>query len=543
MQTKRGKPGKRVAGSRVDLRGLPAVGKVLKSPAFESLGKAFGAGLVTGLLREELERLRQSVREGRLSEPALLESSSPEALARAVGARAAGLLAPSPRVVINATGVVIHTNLGRSVLSEAAAGRVAAAASRYVDLELDLASGTRGSRMSHLDPLLSRLFPGSAFAAVNNNAAAILLALRALARGREVIVSRGELVEIGGSFRVPEILAASGAKLREVGTTNRTRKSDYAAALGAKTGMILKVHTSNFKIVGFAEETRIEELAVVARKAGIPLVVDWGSGDLVDLSPLGIADEIPVRKILEAGADVVTFSCDKLLGGPQAGIAVGRQDLIERMKRDPMARVCRLDRLLIAALRETLAAYVAGRAFEEVPTLRMLAATAKEIGRRAKRVARGVARRAGAGTSVAIVDGVSRTGGGSSPLGERPTRLLAVTDSRGDAGWIERALRSGSPPVLGRVHEGKLLLDLRTVLPSQERALADRLIEVLGSETPPHHTRPSAGPEAGSVPRRPRKGPSADASGLGPLSFVGQRGRAGGYTPKRKLITSPSRTR
>jgi L-seryl-tRNA(Ser) seleniumtransferase len=381
--------------------------------------------------------------------------------------------------VINATGVVAHTNLGRSILSVSAAARVATTAAAYMDLEFELDRGARGSRLSHLDPLLARLFPGRASTAVNNNAAAILLALRALARGKEVVVSRGELVEIGGSFRVPDILAASGATLREVGTTNRTRAADYEAAVGARTGMILKVHTSNFKIVGFTEEASLEDLAAVAGKAGIPLVVDWGSGDLVDLAPLGIVDEIPVRAILDRGADLVTFSGDKLLGGPQAGIAVGREDLIARMKRDPLARAIRLDRLQVAALNETLASYVRGRAFEEVPTLVMLGAGPAEIGLRAERLRRELERHAGAGVSLTVVDGVSRTGGGSSPLGERPTRLLAVTDARGDAGRIERALRLGDPPVLARLHEGKLLLDLRTVLPSQDEALLRRLAEAL----------------------------------------------------------------
>jgi L-seryl-tRNA(Ser) seleniumtransferase len=461
------------------------VGKVLGSAPFQRLAGEFGAGLVTDLLREEIERFRDAVRRGRLTAAALLKAASVAELARAVGEGARRLLRPSPRTVINATGVVAHTNLGRSVLSEAAAARVATAAAAYMDLEFDLERGVRGSRFAHLDPLLARLFPGHAATAVNNNAAAILLALRALARGKEVVVSRGELVEIGGSFRVPEILAASGARLREVGTTNRTRAADYEAAIGPKTGLLLKVHTSNFKIVGFTEEAPIEDLAAVARSAGVPLVVDWGSGDLVDLAPLGITDEIPVRKILDSGADLVTFSGDKLLGGPQAGIAVGRAELVARMRRDPLARAIRLDRLQVVALRETLASYVRGRAREEVPTLRMIGEGAEEIGRRAERLRREVARHAGAGARLSVVDGVSRTGGGSSPLGERPTRLLAVAATTGDAGRFERELRAGDPPVLARLHEGRLLLDLRTVLPSQEEALARRLREVLSSGTRP----------------------------------------------------------
>ncbi len=498
MQTRR--PGKRPKGRENGgcVRSLPAVGRLMGSRAFRRLAQEHGPALVADLLREEIGGLRRGALSGAIPSRALREASRDAVLAARVEAAARRLLAPSPRTVINATGVVAHTNLGRSVLSAAAASRVAEAATGYLDLEYDLSRGARGDRHSHLEPLLARLFPGRASLAVNNNAAAILLALRALAKGREAIVSRGELVEIGGSFRVPDILAASGARLREVGTTNRTRASDYEAAVGPRTGLILKVHTSNFKIVGFGEETPVAALSAVARKAGVPLVVDWGSGDLVDLAPLGIGDEVPVRRLLDEGADLVTFSGDKLLGGPQAGLVVGRADLVERLGRDPLARACRLDRLLIAALRETLAAHVRGRAFEEVPTLRMIAAGAEEIGRRAGRLRGRVARIAGpaAAARLRIEDGVSRTGGGSSPLGERPTRLLVAESPTGDAGGMERALRLGDPPVLGRVREGRLLLDLRTVLETQEETLAARLAAALAAD----------------------------------------------QTPKRKLITSPSRT-
>jgi len=325
--------------------------------------------------------------------------------------------------------------------------------------------------MAHLDSLLQRLFPGRSAVVVNNNAGAIMIALRALAKGREVVVSRGELVEIGGTFRIPDILAASGAKMREVGTTNRTRAADYEAAIGPKTALLLKVHTSNFKIVGFTEETSIGELAALAHAKGLPVVVDWGSGDLVDLASLGVRDELPVAAILDQGADVVTFSGDKLLGGPQAGLAVGRDDLVSRMRRDPVARVLRLDRLQIAALHETLVSYVTGRAAVEVPTLRMLALDAAEIGRRAEAVAR---QAAGLAPSLtwSLQAGVSRPGGGSSPAGEIPTTLLAIEDPSGDAGRFEARLRQCHPPVVARVNDGKLLLDLRTVLPEQDAQLA-----------------------------------------------------------------------
>ena len=480
MQTtssKSGRPGGQDASKA--LRALPSVAKALVSRPFRGLKRRLGTQLTTALLREELDRLRGEIRAGRMGGTELRRGVTSAALAGRVERAAAELAGPSPRVVINATGVVVHTNLGRSVLSEAAARRVSEAAGAYMDLEFDLGEGRRGSRLDHLAPLMGRLFPGFDFAVVNNNAAAIMMTLRALARGKEVVVSRGELVEIGGSFRVPDILSASGARLKEVGTTNRTRPSDYRDAITPKTGVLLKVHTSNFKIVGFTGEASIPSLAKVARKASIPLVVDWGSGDLVDLAPLGIRDEMPALKVLESGADLVTFSGDKLLGGPQVGFVVGKRELIERVREDPLARVCRLDRLLVCALRETLVAYVRGSAFEDVPTLRMLSLSAAQIGRRAGRVRREVARRSGQGERLRVVEGVSKTGGGSSPMGERPTRLLAIRDPDGDAGRLEQALRHGTPPIVGRLHEGRLLLDLRTVLPSQDEILIERLTELI----------------------------------------------------------------
>jgi L-seryl-tRNA(Ser) seleniumtransferase len=449
------------------LKHLPAVSRLLDDPVLSGALDRWGRSLVTDLLREELDRLRTKIQAGEVD----VSVPSPAEFSVVVAGRAAALLAPSPRVVINATGVIAHTNLGRSVLSAAASRRVAEAAACYLDLEYDLAKGSRGDRFAHLDGLFRRLFPGRSALAVNNNAGATLLALRALGKGREVVVSRGELVEIGGAFRVPDILSASGAKMREVGTTNRTRPSDYADAIGSKTGLLLKVHTSNFKIIGFVEEASVTELAAVAHPRGLPVVVDWGSGDLIDLAPYGVSDEIPVGALLDQGADVVTFSGDKLLGGPQAGIAVGRDDLIRRMGRDPMARVLRLDRLQIGALRETLAAYVTGRASQEIPTLRMLAISTAELGRRATAVARDACLLAPR-LAWRLESGVSRPGGGSSPTGEIETTLLAIEDASGDAGRLEARLRRGDPPVVARIHDRSLLLDLRTVFPDQDAQLA-----------------------------------------------------------------------
>jgi L-seryl-tRNA(Ser) seleniumtransferase len=461
---------------------LPAVSRLLESPAVAPLLERYGDGLVTGLLREHLERLRADVVAGRLDAGALDAAVAESSIAEAVAGAAASLVAPRPRPVINATGVVVHTNLGRSMLGPRAAEQVAAAARGYLDLEYDVDEGRRGDRLASLEPLMQRLFPRHAFTVVNNNAAAVLLCLRALSQDQEVLVSRGELVEIGGSFRIPDIMAASGARLREVGTTNRTRLADYEKARSEATGLILKVHTSNFKVVGFTEDAPVRELAGLASRAGVPLVVDWGSGDLVDLEPLGIRDELPVSRLLDDGADLVTFSGDKLLGGPQAGFVVGRDELVSRVRRDPLARVCRLDRLRLGALHQTLVAYVTGRAFEEVPTLRMLAADAGEIDRRARALRDEVAQRTGAGQWIEVVDGVSRTGGGSSPSGERPTRLVSVAVPSGDAGAVERRLRAEAPPIVGRIRDGRLLLDLRTVLPEEEATLAERLAEALSAE-------------------------------------------------------------
>jgi L-seryl-tRNA(Ser) seleniumtransferase len=459
------------------LRRLPAVSRLLDDPAFAEPLARWGRPLVTDLLRDEIDRLRWLFQAGKG------EATVPAAVdfARAVALKAQALLAPSPRLVINASGVIAHTNLGRSVLSPEASRRVAEAATCYLDLEYDLLKGARGDRMVHLDGLLQRLFPGRSAIAVNNNAGAILLALRALSKGREVVVSRGELVEIGGAFRVPDILAASGAKMKEVGTTNRTRPADYEAAIGPRTALLLKVHTSNFKIVGFTEEASIGELAALAHAKGLPVVVDWGSGDLIDLASFGVRDEIPVLTLLDQGADIVTFSGDKLLGGPQAGLAVGRDDLVKRMRRDPMARVLRLDRLQIAALRETLSAYVTGRAVLEVPTLRMLKLTPAEIGRRAESVLREV-REIAPRLAIRLEAGVSRPGGGSSPTGEIATTLLVIEDPSGDAGRLEVRLRLGDPPVVARLHDGKLLIDLRTVLPEQDEQLSRCLVSALEGE-------------------------------------------------------------
>jgi L-seryl-tRNA(Ser) seleniumtransferase len=349
---------------------------------------------------------------------------------------------PSLRRVLNATGVIVHTNLGRAPLAERAIDHVRETAPGYSNLEYDLAAGTRGSRQDHVAPILRRLTGAEASLVVNNNAAAVLLALAALAEGREVVVSRGELIEIGDGFRIPDVLARSGAHLVEVGTTNRTRAEDYERAIGPDTAVLLRVHQSNFRLVGFTEQPRVDELAVVARRHGLPLVDDLGSGVLGDLS-----DEPSAREALSAGADLVCFSGDKLLGGPQAGIVLGRTELVERLRRHPLQRALRADKLTLAALEGTLLAYVDDPS--RIPVLRMLGEPVERVRARAEQLAELVG-----GT---VEETVARVGGGALPLAELPSFACAIEEE------LAAPLRQAQPPVVGIVRDGRLLLDCRTL--------------------------------------------------------------------------------
>ena len=352
---------------------------------------------------------------------------------------------PALRRVLNATGVIVHTNLGRAPLSQAALERVQDAGRAYSNLEYDLAAGARGSRQDHVGRILSRLTGAEAAIVVNNNAGAMLLALAALAEGREVLVSRGELIEIGDGFRIPDVLARSGARLVEVGTTNRTRADDYERAVGAETALLLRVHQSNFRVVGFTEQPTVPELATVARRHEVPLLDDLGSGALLDLS-----DEPTVRGALTAGADLVCFSGDKLLGGPQAGIVVGRASLVEKLRRHPLHRALRIDKLGLAALEGTLLLYLEPeRALREIPVLRMLHEDAGTVRARAERLA--------AETGGAVEETLARVGGGALPLAELPSFACAVDEE------LSEPLRRNEPPVIGIVRDGRLLLDCRTL--------------------------------------------------------------------------------
>jgi L-seryl-tRNA(Ser) seleniumtransferase len=401
-------------------------------PSVDELTRGSDDPLAVEAARAVLDRAREEIRAG--SDPGDLDARLRDELAAA--------RAPSLRRVINATGVIVHTNLGRAPLAEEALARVHEAARGYSNLEYDLAGGTRGSRQDHVAGILRRLTGADAALVVNNNAAAVMLALAALAEGRDVLVSRGELIEIGDGFRIPDVLVRSGAHLREVGTTNRTRAADYEGAITDETALVLRVHQSNFRVVGFTEQPRLEELAAVARHHGLPLVDDLGSGALVD-----VGDEPTAREALAAGADLVCFSGDKLLGGPQAGIVVGRADLVERLRRHPLQRALRADKLTLAALEGTLALYL--DAPERIPVLQMLRDDAASVRARAERLAQLV--------GGDVEETVARAGGGALPLAELPSYACAIEEE------LAARLRGSDPPVIAIVRDGRTLLDCRTL--------------------------------------------------------------------------------
>ena len=453
------------------LRGLPSVDQLVRRLADRAELRGVPRVRLTALVRETLEAERRRVLEER-GAPAAADALAARVVERA---QRAGVF--SLRPVINATGVVLHTNLGRALLSPLALERLAAVAAAYSNLELDLATKERGSRYSHVEGLLRRLTGAEDALVVNNNAAAVLLALETLAHGREVVVSRGELIEIGGEFRIPDIMLRSGAVLREVGTTNRTHLRDYAEAIGPQTALLLKVHTSNYRVVGFTAEVASRELVELGRARGIPVMEDLGSGSLVDLRPYGLPYEPTVPETVAAGLDLVCFSGDKLLGGPQAGIVVGRREVVGRLKKNPWNRALRIDKLTIAALEATLYAYESGTALETVPTLRMLAEPLAAVRSRARRLLRRLAAGTRERLAARVVDGRAQVGGGALPTVELPTAALALGADAAEARRLDERLRGGDPPVVGRIAEDRLLLDCRTVLPSQIVALAKALTE------------------------------------------------------------------
>lgn len=455
-----------------NLRHVPSIDQLLRTDEARRLRESIGLKRLTAIAREVTSELRSSIRSGRktLTNGNTAESLLAEAVTRmretAQVESQTGL-----KRVINATGVILHTNLGRAPLS-VAAREAMIEASRFCTLEYDVASGSRGKRGARVESLLKDLTGAEDALVVNNCAAAALLILTVLAGDGETIVSRGELVEIGGDFRVPDVMASSGTHMVEVGTTNRTHLEDYGRAITANTSLIMHVHPSNYRIVGFATSPELSELALLAHEHGLLLYEDAGSGQLSDLSSYGIVGEPIVSEILAAGADVVSFSGDKLLGSVQAGLIVGKHSIIDRLRKHPLYRALRSDKLRLAALEATLLAHRRDAAADEVPVVQMLALTKQEIELRAKGL---IEQTAGTGLELTLQPGESAIGGGAGPTSNLPTMLVALTHPRMTAQEIERALRNASPPIISRISEGKVLLDLRTVLPDELTELAAAL--------------------------------------------------------------------
>ncbi len=450
------------------LRKIPKVDELLSHPALSALD--LPAGSVRDAVRRELEALRSQVLSG-----ALESLPDHDAIAAAAGERARREALPSLRPVINGTGVVLHTNLGRACLSRRAAE--AAVAGGYSTLEYDVERGCRGSRHSHIEDLLALVTGAEAAMVVNNNAAAVLLILSAIGRGGEVAASRGEMVEIGGSFRIPEIMTQCGCALREVGTTNKTHLYDYENAIGPETRALLRVHTSNYRIVGFSERPPLAELVELGRRHGLPVIEDLGSGSLADLTAFGIHDEPTVQQSVKAGVDLISFSGDKLLGGPQAGLILGKKRYIDQLKKHPLARAVRVDKMTIAALRETLYAYLdPARAREEIPALSMLGESLPMLHSRAALLCQ---RLADQGCAAQVVEAESQVGGGSCPAQTLPSWAVAVEPGRLTVDGLEEALRRREKPVIGRISQGRYLLDVRTLrdeeLPDVEAAVKEAL--------------------------------------------------------------------
>ncbi len=454
------------------LRHIPSVEEVMQSDLLAGLDPSVPRQEILSSVRMGLARLREEILRSGPEEFSRFPQDRATLTQRA-SREAIRMLGPSLRHVINATGVIIHTNLGRSLLAKEAVEAVKEVASRYSNLEFDLDAGRRGSRQVHAEGVLRRLTGAEGALVVNNNAAAVLISLNTLAKGREVVVSRGELVEIGGSFRMPEVMAQSGAFLREVGTTNKTHVRDYEGAIGPETALLLKVHQSNYRIVGFTEEVPLDALVRIGASRGIPVMVDLGSGCLLDFSAWGIGREPTVQETLKSGVDLVTFSGDKLLGGPQAGIILGKGELVRRIRGNPLHRALRVDKMTLAALEATLRLYWdPAEAVRRVPTLRMMAMTQRDVRRRAGVLAANLRRLILPGVRVSVRQGQSQVGGGSLPLVELPTWVVGLKVDGVSASRLEQALREGVPPVIARILKEEVILDLRTVQEEELSALA-----------------------------------------------------------------------
>ncbi|UCC60512.1 MAG: L-seryl-tRNA(Sec) selenium transferase [Dehalococcoidia bacterium] len=448
-------------------RGLPSVDRLMSEPEMVKLSVSYPHDLLVDLARQQLELERISIAAGG-QVPGLTK------IVKSICARVDALLSPGPRRVINASGVIIHTNLGRAPLSEEAIAAMNRVSAGYSDLEFDLDSGTRGSRNTHIEQLLCQVTGAEAGLVVINNAAALVLGLTALTKRKEVIISRGQAVEIGGGFRIPEVMRQSGAKLVEVGTTNSTNIWDFEQAIGPRTAALLRVHSSNFKIIGYTQNVTIEELVTLGLRHDLPVFDDLGSGCLLDTTRYGLDPEPMVQQSINLGVGLAFFSGDKLLGGPQAGIIVGKKHLVDKLKKHPLARAVRIDKTGLAGLAATLVNYLKGEALDKVPVWRMISAPLDEIERRATSWAQVL------GSTARVVEGESMVGGGSLPGGVLPTKLVAFggrvkKGEQNTAQLLARKLREQEPPIVGRLSGNTLLLDPRTVLPGEEKEFLQAL--------------------------------------------------------------------
>ncbi len=449
------------------LRNLPAVHELLQHPRLQEYLKNFHKELIIEAIRLILNRKRDEILKGNL-----LLRIDQEDLIPIIEKEIQRISRPHLRPVINATGVVLHTNLGRAPLGQEVLNNISFVAQGYSNLEFDLQLGERGSRYTHVEELLRKISGAEAALVVNNNAAAVFLALNTLAEGKEVVVSRGELVEIGGSFRMPDVMKKSGAVLREVGTTNRTHLYDYEQALSDKTALLLKVHTSNFRILGFTAEVSLKDLVKLARTKDLPVMKDLGSGCLIDLSQYGLPKEPTVQEVLEAGADLVTFSGDKLLGGPQAGIILGKKKFVDLIKNNPLNRAVRIDKLTLAGLEVTLRVYLSPeKALAQIPVLKMLTCPEAELKKRAKRLSRQIAQDLTALCQTEIKKEDSPVGGGALPLYHLPSYVIAIRPNYISVSEMEKRLRIQEPPIIARMKEDQILLDLRTIAEEEEKDL------------------------------------------------------------------------
>jgi L-seryl-tRNA(Ser) seleniumtransferase len=465
-----------VDDTKTYLREIPSVDEVLKSPLCQEWLKTHPRSLVLKAIRDILRIKRESILAG--ENPSVSGVISFDTIFSEIEKTLNDLSSFKLRPLINATGIIIHTNLGRSILDEVVIRNMEGIAKRYSNLEYDIEKGERGKRHAHLEEILRTLTDSESSVIVNNNAAAVLLVLNTMAQGKEVIVSRGELIEIGGSFRIPEVMERSGALLREVGTTNKTHLRDYEGAINERTALLLKVHTSNYRVLGFASDVSLQDMVFLGQKRGIPVMNDLGSGCIIDLKKYGIYGEPTVKEVLKSGVDIVTFSGDKLLGGPQAGIILGKEVYIDRVRKNPLARAVRIDKLTLSAMEATLRAYLdEERAVKKIPTLRMLTQPLKDIERRAKKIERLLKKVHSSQFTVKVMQDSSQAGGGSLPLLNLPTFVIAlspaVQGSQLSVNDLEERLRKSERPVIARIKEDALLLDARTIQDSEIKELVD----------------------------------------------------------------------